>query len=528
MPRLPEVVDVDRAGLLLGDSDDVLLDVLLDGRRVWSLWTERVAGRTPSPSGPPGAVAVPWPRELAQALDGPVRMTVSCGETVLLDREVVMGPGPDRVRLVDREGRDLVVDNHGRLAVAFGDQGEEATALLLDATARLLADLEEAGVEPFVAYGTLLGAVREGSFVGHDNDVDLAYLSSHEHPVDVILESYRVQRHLIRAGHDTTRYSGAAFRVDLTVSDGTRRTIDVFAGALVEGHLMLMGELWVPYDRSALLPRTSVVLEGRSLPAPADPEALLAATYGPSWRRPDPAFAYAPPAATTRRLDGWFRGTRAARNHWDRRYSDAVHHGPVRKPHDLARLLHRRETEDCEVVDVGCGRGQDAVWLARRGHPVLGLDFSPNGFARLHARSQEEGWGADFASMNLLELRQVMLWGARLARREGPRAVLARHVADATSDRGRRHLWRLAAMALSGGGRLYLEFVLPPADPPLPQHLLLHGLDPDQVRSEVLARGARVVEEAAVDVTHTGQPPAGGIEDETPLRGYRMVMEWRA
>ena len=36
-----------------------------------------------------------------------------------------------------------------------------------------------AGVEAFLAYGTLLGAVREGRLLGHDSDADLGYVSRH-------------------------------------------------------------------------------------------------------------------------------------------------------------------------------------------------------------------------------------------------------------------------------------------------------------------------------------------------------------
>ena len=50
----------------------------------------------------------------------------------------------------------------------------------------MTAALEEAGVRPFLAYGTLLGAVRQGDFIGHDSDADLGYVSEHDHPVDAV------------------------------------------------------------------------------------------------------------------------------------------------------------------------------------------------------------------------------------------------------------------------------------------------------------------------------------------------------
>mgnify|MGYP006198694881 CR=1 FL=1 len=47
------------------------------------------------------------------------------------------------------------------------------------------------------------------------------------------------------------------------------------------------------------------------MPAPADSETLLAATYGENWRVPDPAFQYSTPAWLSRRLGGWFGGLMA-------------------------------------------------------------------------------------------------------------------------------------------------------------------------------------------------------------------------
>ena len=54
---------------------------------------------------------------------------------------------------------------------------------------RILDALHEIGIEAFPAYGTLLGAVREGRLLGHDSDADLGYVSRRTVPVDVIRES---------------------------------------------------------------------------------------------------------------------------------------------------------------------------------------------------------------------------------------------------------------------------------------------------------------------------------------------------
>ena len=42
------------------------------------------------------------------------------------------------------------------------------------------------------------------------------------------------------------------------------------------------------------------------------------------------------------------------------------------------------------VIDVGCGQGRDAVFIARLGHSVLGVDLSPNGIRDLKAAAKQE------------------------------------------------------------------------------------------------------------------------------------------
>lgn len=48
-------------------------------------------------------------------------------------------------------------------------------------------------------------------------------------------------------------------------------------------------------------------------------------------------------------------------------------------PYDghLPRILDDHEVEPCKALDIGCGEGKSAVWLAQQGFSVLGIDVSP-------------------------------------------------------------------------------------------------------------------------------------------------------
>ena len=184
----------------------------------------------------------------------------------------------------------------------------------MDAIDRVLDALREVGIEAFLAYGTLLGAVRDGRLIGHDSDADLGYVSRLHHPVDVIRESFRVQRALVDLGYRIVRYSALAFKVDVEEGDGVVRGLDVFGGFLMDGHLHLMGEIREPFREESDLPARHDHPGGprRSRPRPT-PTGSCAATYGPRGGCPTRRSTSRRPPRPVRRLNGWFRGLRVGR-----------------------------------------------------------------------------------------------------------------------------------------------------------------------------------------------------------------------
>ncbi len=520
------MVSVDDAGLVLTVRDDVVLDVLLDGRRVWSFWSRRDTERTPRRL---RRRTVPWPGPLRRYLDGATQLTVTAhvGGAVLHDAEHRFGTGEGRIEVVNGKGVPLAFDKANRLVPTFDNRSDHQVTPLLDSVEEVLDALRQAGVEPFPAYGTLLGAVRDGDFIGHDSDADVGYVSRHTHPVDVIRESFDLQRSMRDLGYPVTRYSGAGFKVEVTEADGTRRGLDVFGGFFddsgAETRLVLLGEVRAPFERSWVFPLGTTTLAGRTLPAPAQPDHLLAAMYGPGWQTPDPAFKFETPESTSRRLDDWFRGTVTGRAAWDRRYQSQRFKRPPDRPTPFARSVYRdeqmAESPPALVVDVGCGRGSDARWFARQDVPTLGLDYSPRAY-ELVQRTVKPRLPLDFGALNLLELRSVLGWGARVvATGSGPRVVTARHVVDVVPKVGREHLWRFLRMACTGpgGGRAHLQFLTSPAaDDPWARRQRLRRVDPDQVREELARHG-----DPAVEVTSV---PTGG--EGSSRRVCRMVVEW--
>jgi len=57
---------------------------------------------------------------------------------------------------------------------------------------------------------------------------------------------------------------------------------------------------------------------------------------------------------------------------------------------EFVKFFDTLERSRLRVLDVGCGQGRDALFIARLGHSVLGIDQSPAGIRDLLADAQAE------------------------------------------------------------------------------------------------------------------------------------------
>lgn len=343
---------------------------------------------------------------------------------------------------------------------------QEEVLALYEGVCRVLR--EEFDHDAFVIYGSLLGAVRERGFIGHDLDFDAAYLSRHTDPAAAAEELQAIALRLIDAGFDVD-----CVRIALHIhakSDPAIR-IDLF-------HLFFDAEGVLSFPFGVAGTRAVRKEEWRGVEqrdfgdnqvlAPVCAEAVVEAIYGATWREPNPGFSWA--RDRRHKAAGAFvPPDGVAQVYWANLHSrsDAVVGGSP----FAAALLDLPDLPDA-VVDLGSGDGRDSLAFAAAGRTVLGLDRCPVGLRRARERAEQAGLTdlARFTACDLADTAAVRaaVGAARESAGEAPLLYYARFLFHAVPPEVQDGLLAEIAAAARPGDLLAAEFrVL--ADEPLPK-----------------------------------------------------------
>jgi SAM-dependent methyltransferase len=178
------------------------------------------------------------------------------------------------------------------------------------------------------------------------------------------------------------------------------------------------------------------------------------------------------------------------REDWDRRYAEVENLWAVRPNRFLVAEVGGLEPG--RALDLACGEGQNAIWLASLGWHVTGVDFSEVAIAKARARAARDAVQLEFVCADLRTYDpDVAAYDLVL--------LLYLHVfADE-----RREILRRASAALSTGGTLVLlghdltnlaEGVGGPSDPRL-------LFTPDEIAAELPTLDIEKAERVLRDVT---------------------------
>ena len=426
------------------------IDIRFDGHRVWS---------TVTPDPTDGVISIPWPDALRARLWGVSELSVhdTVGGEPLAVRIVRFGTSSKRLQITDKRGTWLAMTKWDRLGPVLEGNDDDVAARLIATAARLAGLMQEWGYPIYLVGGTLLGMVRGGALLPHDDDLDFAYLSDQSDPAEIVRESFELERRLTDAGYAVARHSHA--HLELAFFDEHQQLdhyIDVFTGFFHEGQYCQPFALRSDaVTREDLVPTSEIEVNGVLLPAPANPEAWLAYAYGPGWRVPDPTFVFDVASGTKHRFESWFGVFNRGRFFWEKHWQGKdLATGSPGGAGAVRRLLEIMPP-DSDVLDLGCGDGRWAQELQDAGHRVVCADYS---FEALRVARLNDDRDTTLWRINANDRTALLELGANLLDTGRPWYVLCSDVLHGLTLANRENVYLMLRMVLRGPARAVVTF----------------------------------------------------------------------
>jgi len=90
---------------------------------------------------------------------------------------------------------------------------------------------------------------------------------------------------------------------------------------------------------------------------------------------------------------------------------ESVYHGEppwdIGRPQEEYMRLEQAGEIVGSVLDVGCGTGENALYLVEHGHEVWGIDFAPTAIQKAQEKAAQRHLTATFCVLNMLELHTL-------------------------------------------------------------------------------------------------------------------------
>ena len=153
--------------------------------------------------------------------------------------------------------------------------------------------LKDAGHKVFLNSGTLLGLVRDGKLIDHDNDIDLGIILDASDEDAVVAEwatfTQEVRDLGILCEERSEPHNGM-----LRLLPIMGYTCDIFPAWFAQNKVYVFPHTYGEIEPKDVYPFRTCNISG--LDQPAVPEKMLAINYGPGWDKMDPLWKFVRPA----------------------------------------------------------------------------------------------------------------------------------------------------------------------------------------------------------------------------------------
>jgi hypothetical protein len=364
------------------------------------------------------------------------------------------------------------------------------------------------GRRAFLCYGSLLGVVRDGGFIGYDVDFDCAYVSAQPTGQAAAAELGEVALELIDRGFNVVP-KRTCLAINSEQSGETK--IDLYHLYWDEyGELCFaFGIAGSPYVSQGPLELRPAELAGYEVLIPVDAERLVESIYGRAWRTPDPGFRWEEDR-TTRARDGIVPVEQV-----DEVVRANVAPVQVDQREAIRTILEAGEQFPDVVVEIGSSLGDDSVAIASTGKRVIGLERSESSVKRAVRRTASAGLAIEYRTADI-DNPDLLSAVIEQVRDELGAANLAFYVRSLLrcSDRALRSTLEALESCAQAGDYLIADFRVAPQDrwpkdkspdakPPWTQAELLDDLNGRPQWSVVSS-----TQPATGDDQHTTQQPS--------------------
>ncbi len=348
----------------------------------------------------------------------------------------------------------IITTQWGSKARSFAALSDDERRKRMQYCADWMAEIKShTGIDIYLSYGCLLGAVRNKKMISHDFDIDLGFHVEGETKEDIVTQCRNLIRYLTRTCHRVQVESNGQFKAAKMFPGKLYFSIEFFVSWVNQDDFFLYFGIPGAKIVQEILPFGEIEIEGVKLPAPKNAEAMVEVIYGPDWRIPNPDFKY-------NDIDwGPFQGFSVNKNkaHWEDYYSKKTQNDVwTDYPSQFGAFCASEIEAPSSVLDFGCGNGRDSLFLSQIGHEVLACDYSKSAVDIVKAKGKKKDLLIEAEVLNIYDTSSVQSMIKNYPDRFD--IIYSRFVMHAITQEGQDRFLRLAKKILKAKGKIYLEF----------------------------------------------------------------------
>jgi len=145
------------------------------------------------------------------------------------------------------------------------------------------------GIKAFASSGSLLGIVRDGGLIAHDDDFDLCYLSNETEEHGILSERTLFIERLTEAGYEVRKGSDCGH---LWCISPKGIWLDIFTGWIQDDRCIMHPLEKTGVVQSEVIPLRKSNVFGHDVYVPNSPDSLLVLNYGSDWSTPSPFWKF--------------------------------------------------------------------------------------------------------------------------------------------------------------------------------------------------------------------------------------------